>query len=394
MVCDGCGTKTRKGPLSGSCDDCKYTVCEDCACHVECANFELGQGGGPECAGPDCHNRSRSVCKCFSHNFGMSYCDAMTPGLKCYWGAKGGLVYDGLKKCKAQIEMEQRFFQDESLEYIRECSFEGCEAVPKSRCGKCKSVAYCSKRHQIADWKAHKHQCGPHIEPRKAPYVSAEMRAYVERTGRYPRALPEGGIPEEKKDPVKAALERSDGKEVVPEEDGKKLYEKVKRKNRNKKAVREAFSRDVCPPVETGPEVVPLPRSGDRKPHVAPKRDPTANVEWGRPGGRGGGQQQGAGKCIRCGTTHEKLLAGGQGFSIGLACSNCAEFVAADEDTPKVEVVEQMSAEEMFGKFRVVAWCSCRAPRSSGIPLTRPPPPLPLLQRTTRSSSNRRPRST
>jgi hypothetical protein len=39
------------------------------------------------------------------------------------------------------------------------CNLQNCNAIGKSKCSRCKNAFYCSKEHQIQDWKNHKSVC-------------------------------------------------------------------------------------------------------------------------------------------------------------------------------------------------------------------------------------------
>ena len=83
----------------------------------------------------------------------------------------------------------------------RKCGRHKCDAAADKctlRCGRCRSVWYCSAKCQRAHWKdatdgawppgGHKAHCGKYVPPSKWPYVSRKFKRYKARFGHYPGA--------------------------------------------------------------------------------------------------------------------------------------------------------------------------------------------------------------
>jgi hypothetical protein len=48
-------------------------------------------------------------------------------------------------------------------QYTMQCALPSCSKAAKRKCAACKSLGYCSREHQRADWKAHKKECKPEL---------------------------------------------------------------------------------------------------------------------------------------------------------------------------------------------------------------------------------------
>ncbi len=200
VQCDGCHAP--KEDLDGEdvevCEDCGYAACSNCQCH-----------------------HSRGTCYCLNSNFGNAYADMGNDDGKSEWYHGGqGQSYRGPVKCRAQTEMESHFTIDVRIGMLqahemndaylerktlkfRQCALATCESRAKAlgeqnlknepaaarevfKCGRCRSIFYCSKECQRAHWKAHHKLCRAYLSNKTLPYVSEDLRMFHERFGFYP----------------------------------------------------------------------------------------------------------------------------------------------------------------------------------------------------------------
>lgn len=131
---------------------------------------------------------------------GIAYADMDRDGSAVWMGARGGAPYEGPFKCAAQREMEAALMarrEPGHQPWLTECCHRTCRKQlgdgEAELCTQCRSVVYCSKECQAADWTglfAHKERCGTYLPPESTPYVSRAFSAYREHWGRFPTAKP------------------------------------------------------------------------------------------------------------------------------------------------------------------------------------------------------------
>jgi hypothetical protein len=108
---------------------------------------------------------------------------------KCYQGAKGGAPYTGVLKSQAQFNLEEALLNNPDPEkHPRgQCGNFGCRNPGKLSCAKCKSIWYCSRDCQKADWrKSHKKRCAPFVPPFQWPYTEFRVHEFKALYGHYP----------------------------------------------------------------------------------------------------------------------------------------------------------------------------------------------------------------
>eukprot|EP01006_Ploeotia_vitrea_P066255 TRINITY_DN94612_c0_g1_i1.p1 TRINITY_DN94612_c0_g1~~TRINITY_DN94612_c0_g1_i1.p1 ORF type:complete len:183 (-),score=12.02 TRINITY_DN94612_c0_g1_i1:268-795(-) len=152
------------------CPDCKYSVCNACAT-----------------------DRVKGTCHCPASNFGNPYCD-MKPAPH-HATNNGNQKYTGPYKCTAQVGLEGYILQqhregvklsaDACVCYNPDCNRNLTRDIAQ-RCGRCKSVVFCSGDCSKAAWKIHKRECGPYVATEDCPYIDREMKAYKQANGQYP----------------------------------------------------------------------------------------------------------------------------------------------------------------------------------------------------------------
>lgn len=138
-----------------------------------------------------------------------------------YHGGQGQ-SYRGPVKCRAQTEMESHFtidfrsgmiqahemndaYLEQKTRKFRQCALATCDSRTKDmgernlnqplpvaatrevfKCGRCRSIFYCSKECQRAHWQAHRQNCRAYLSNKTLPYVSDDLRMFHARFGFYP----------------------------------------------------------------------------------------------------------------------------------------------------------------------------------------------------------------
>ncbi|CAH8639258.1 unnamed protein product [Heterobilharzia americana] len=106
------------------------------------------------CRNGKCHHQADSTPFCVFRS--------QLPRDNCYYS------FEPPKNESPQWETLKSMFEKNSLpwagKYSSLCPTCGCKA--NKTCSKCKTVCYCSKVHQVLDWKRHKSECGSKCESR------------------------------------------------------------------------------------------------------------------------------------------------------------------------------------------------------------------------------------